>query len=56
MMEPIDGFEHIGFTCGVVMKEIVRRAELRDRLEAEWRRPASDKEFLAIAERTGMRI
>lgn len=41
---------------GGVITEVHRRTELRPRLEAEMWRRLSDEEFLAIAERTGVRI
>lgn len=47
---------HVGSALGEVLKEIHRRAELRQRIEAAHGRPLSDTEFLAIAERTGLRI
>jgi len=50
------GFVHVGTVLGGVLKEVARRTELRFRLEAELGKPLSDEEFLAIADRTGMRI
>jgi hypothetical protein len=50
------GFTHISDSLGTLLKEVVRRAELRPRLEAELGRPLSDAEFIAIAERTGTKI
>ena len=47
---------HIRGPLGDVLKEILRRAELRPRLEAEAGRLLSDEEFIAFADRTGMRI
>lgn len=52
----VDGLECIGSIADGVFKEILRRAELRIRLEAEMQRLLSDEEFIAIADRTGMRI
>jgi len=49
-------FTHISEPLGEVMKEIRRRVELRQRLEIERGQLISDREFLEIAERTGMRI
>ena len=46
-------FESIGAILPGVLKEISRRLELRLRLEAEWGRSLTDKEFLEIAEKTG---
>ena len=48
-----NGFAPIGEILPGLIKEIVRRAELRLRLEAEWGRPLNDEEFLAIAKRDG---
>lgn len=39
-----------------VRKEVGRRVELRQRLEAERGRPMSDEEFLEIADQTGLKI
>ncbi|MDR4468321.1 MAG: hypothetical protein MRJ68_08485 [Nitrospira sp.] len=50
------GFTPIADTLGDILKEINRRVELRLRLEAEMGRPLTDEEFIAIAERTGVRI
>ena len=47
---------HIAGTLSDLLKQIVRRAELRPRLEAELGRALSDEEFIAVAEQTGMRI
>ena len=44
---------HIRGPLGDLLKEIVRRAELRPRLEAELGKSLSDEEFIEIAERTG---
>lgn len=46
-------FESVGSVLGGVLKEISRRVELRQRLEAEQGGPISDEAFLEIAERTG---
>ena len=46
-----EGFTHIRDIIPGVLKEIVRRVELRARLEAESGRPLSDDEFLPVAER-----
>lgn len=46
-------FDPVGSVLGGVLKEIARRAELRQRLEAECGRPISDREFLRVAEETG---
>jgi len=52
-----DGFVHIGKVVGTVTKEIARRFELRNRLEAERGKAISDEEFLRIAEESsGIRI
>lgn len=48
--------EHIGVTLHSVLKEISRRFELRQRIQAELGRPVTDREFLVIAERSGLRI
>ena len=50
------GLTPIGDIINGVLKEIVRRVELRSRLEAEMGRPISDDEFLAIADKTGLRF
>jgi hypothetical protein len=42
-----------GSVLGGVLKEIARRVELRQRLEAEQGAPISDEAFLEVAERTG---
>lgn len=47
------GFTHIGDIIPGVLKEIARRVELRERLEAESGRPLTDAEFLDIAEHGG---
>ena len=46
------GLEHISVSLGGVLKEVVRRDEPRQRLEAE-RGPISDDEFLEMVERSG---
>ncbi len=46
-------FIHVGEVLRDVLKEITRRGELRERLEAERGGPISDEEFLEIAERSG---
>lgn len=56
MTEGSTDFTYISETLGDVLKEVSRRAELRPRLEAELGKPLSDDEFLALAERTGIRI
>jgi hypothetical protein len=55
-MTPSHGLTHIRETVGDVVKEISRRVELRERLEAEWGRQLTDEEFLAIAESGGIKI
>jgi hypothetical protein len=55
-MTPSHGLTHIRELLAGVVKEIVRRVELRERLEAEWGRPLTDEEFLAIAEAGGIKI
>jgi len=55
MKEP-SGFTSIGEILGGFLKEIQRRNELRQRLQVELARTLTDEEFIAIAERTGMRI
>ena len=47
------GLTHIGGPLADVFKEILRRVELRQRLEAERGEVITDDEFLGIAERTG---
>ncbi len=49
------GFVHVGKLLPKVLKEVARRFELRQRLEAE-RGRISDEEFIRIAERTGIKI
>lgn len=51
-----DAFAPVKSVIGEVLKEILRRAELRPRLEAELGRPLGDEEFIAIAEATGIKI
>ncbi len=53
--KPLGGsdFSAIGGMVGGLMKEIRRRAELRQRLDVERGRPISDREFLRVAEETG---
>ena len=51
-----DRLVHAGTVLAEVLKEVLRRAELRTRLEVELGRHLTDEEFLAIAEQTGMRI
>jgi hypothetical protein len=55
-MKPDTGFEPISAILPDAVKEIIRRAELWPRLEAECGRPLTDKEFLAIAEASGVRL
>jgi len=56
-MTPTSGdLIHIRGPLGDVLKEILRRAELRPRLEAESGKPLSDEDFIRIADRTGLRI
>lgn len=56
-MTPDDaGLTHIGNSLSAVFKEIVRRTELRARLEVEYGRALGDEEFLAIAEKSGLKI
>jgi hypothetical protein len=55
-MTPSHGLTHIRELLAGVAKEIVRRVELRERLEAEWGRHLTDEEFLAIAEAEGTKI
>ena len=47
---------HISDPLSDVLKEILRRAELRPRLEAELGRPLTDAEFLTTADATGVKI
>lgn len=47
---------HIGEPLGNVLKEVLRRAELRQRLEAERGGPISDEKFVKIAKATGLQI
>jgi EAL domain-containing protein (putative c-di-GMP-specific phosphodiesterase class I) len=51
-----DSMTHISQPLSDVLKEIVRRAELRPRFEAEWGRPLTDQEFIAIADATGLKL
>ena len=51
-----EGFVHIGQGVNDVIKEIARRFELRNRLEAELGRSLSDEEFLLIAEQNGLKF
>jgi hypothetical protein len=53
MTNKSDGFTHIGDAIGEILKEGLRRAELRSRLEAELGRPLTDKEFITIADAIG---
>jgi hypothetical protein len=48
--------EPVAGVLGDVLKEIHRRAELRQRLEAERGEPISDEEFLRIADAWGIRL
>lgn len=48
--------EPVGSILGPVMDEIARRVKLRRYLETELGRPLSDREFIGLAERSGMRI
>ena len=50
------GLTHISGPLREVLKEVLRRAELRPRLEAEMGRPLTDEEFIGIAEHTGVKI
>jgi hypothetical protein len=50
------GLTHIRKPLADVVKEISRRIELRQRLEAEWGRSLTDDEFLKIAEKDGLII
>jgi hypothetical protein len=50
------GLTHISASLADALKEVSRRVELRQRLEAEWGREVTDDEFLAIAESGGIRI
>ncbi len=49
----VHGPEHISGPLHGVLKELMGRVELRQRLEAERGTPISDEEFLKIAERCG---
>jgi hypothetical protein len=55
-MTPSHGLTHIRESLADVVKEISRRVELRERLEAEWGRQLTDEEFVAIAEAGGIKI
>lgn len=55
-MNSQSGLTHISIPLGEVLKEVLCRAELRHRLEAELGGPLTDEEFMAIAERTGVKI
>ncbi len=46
------GFVHVGKLLPEVLKEVARRFELRQRLEAERGGSISDHEFLQIVERS----
>ena len=50
------GFAPIGGTLGDVLKEILRRVEVREQIEAELGRPVSDEEFLRIADASGLKL
>ncbi len=50
------GFTHIGEALPDVLKEVSRRSELHPRLQAEQGRQLTDEEFLAIAEKDGVRL
>lgn len=50
------GFSRVSATLSDVLKEAGRRANLRGRLEAECGRELTDREFLKIADLTGLRI
>ena len=54
--DDVNGFVPIQSIIPEVMKEISRRWELRQRLEAERGRPLTDEEFLAIVERGALPI
>lgn len=54
--DTVHELEHIGNYVGGVFKEVVRRVELRRRLETEVGRRLSDGEFLVIAEQTRIKI
>lgn len=45
-------FVRVGEVLPDVLKEVMRRSELRQRLETERGGPVSDEEFLEIAERS----
>jgi hypothetical protein len=47
---------HISEPLRDILKEVIRRPELRSRLEIEIGEHLSDDEFIAIADRTGMRL
>ena len=47
------GFVHVGEVLRDVLKEIIRRGELRERLKAERGGPISNQEFLEIADHSG---
>ncbi|MDI3467929.1 MAG: hypothetical protein OJF50_006750 [Nitrospira sp.] len=48
-----NSFAPVSSVLDGLLKEIARRVELRQRLEAEQGGPISDEAFLEIAERTG---
>lgn len=50
------GFQPIGELLPGVLKDIAICAELRLRLEAEQGRPVTDEEFLAVAQKAGVRL
>jgi hypothetical protein len=49
----VDEWTPVGLVLGGVMKEIGRRVELRQRVEAERGAPITDVAFLRLAEESG---
>ena len=49
----VHGVEHISDPLHGVLKELMGRVELRERLKAERGEPISDEEFLEMAESSG---
>ena len=56
MTHPEHNLTQVSGVAKDILKEIIRRAELRPRLEAELGRLLTDEEFIRIADSTGFRI
>jgi hypothetical protein len=52
----LDGFTHISESLRDTLKEIIRRVELRPRLQAELGCALTDEEFVEIAKSNGVEI